>query len=202
MKSIRKNIEIGIAIGLICAIVMSFSHFDAVCDDLRSNVLRLHIIANSDSEFDQKLKLTVRDGILEATEELFENCKSLDDAILVSKNNIEYIAKVAQNILTENGVGYNATAEVGNSSFNTREYDDFTLPAGEYKSLIVKLGKAEGKNWWCVVFPAVCIPAASESALSDSTSKVSAEIAENSGRYIMKFKVIEWYERIKEKLCK
>ena len=99
------------------------------------------------------------------------------------------------------GVGYGAAAEIGNSYFETREYDTFTLPAGNYRSLIIRLGKAEGKNWWCVVFPAVCIPAAAPGAeLSDSTSEASAEIAEHPQKYIMRFKAVEIFEDFKRRL--
>ncbi len=193
---IRKNIEHAILIGLVCAIMMSMAHFEAACSDLKSSVLRLHIPANSDSEEDQAVKLAVRDRILQHTDTVFSQSEDLESAIISAEQSIEEIQAVANSVLREYGCDYTASVSIGTAYFETREYDDFVLPAGEYRSLIVRLGKAQGKNWWCVVFPAVCLPAA-DGNLNDSASDESSKIAENAPRYVMKFKVVEWYERIK-----
>ncbi|MBQ6714542.1 MAG: stage II sporulation protein R [Clostridia bacterium] len=197
----RKNIEIGLIFGLICAIILSVANFDAGCEDLRQGVLRLHIIANSDSSEDQNLKLKVRDEILKNSGLLFDKAENLEDAVLCAKDNIGAVTDIANRVCAENGAEYMAETRVGTSYFETREYDDFTLPAGEYTSLIVTLGEAEGKNWWCVVYPAVCIPSASAD-LSESVGKSGTKIAKNPSRYIMRFKVVEWYENIKRKCRK
>ncbi len=189
--------ELSLLLGLFCAIFASLASFDVACEDLRHNVLRLHIIANSDSPEDQEVKLTVRDKILEAGSELFENETELSVAEDKAKTNLKLFKSTADNILEKNNFSYTATAEIGNAYFETREYEDFTLPAGNYRSLIIKLGEGKGKNWWCVVFPAVCIPAAEDARLSDSTSENSAQIAENPDKYVMKFKTVEIYEDLK-----
>lgn len=195
----RFTAELALFTGLLFAVFTSFARFDAACDDLRQNVLRLHIIANSNSEADQAVKLLVRDRILSETTDIFSGAAGLADAEKKAAERIGDIAEYAAETLEENGFGYGATAEIGNSYFETREYDTFTLPAGNYRSLIIRLGKAEGKNWWCVVFPAVCIPAAAQGAeLSDSTSKASAEIAEHPQKYIMRFKAVEIFEDFKK----
>lgn len=195
----RFTAELALFTGLLFAVFTSFARFDAACDDLRQNVLRLHIIANSNSEADQAVKLLVRDRILRETTDIFSGAAGLADAEKKAAERIGDIAEYAAETLKENGFGYGATAEIGNSYFETREYDTFTLPAGNYRSLIIRLGKAEGKNWWCVVFPAVCIPAAAQGAeLSDSTSKASAEIAEHPQKYIMRFKAVEIFEDFKK----
>ncbi len=197
----RFTAELALFTGLLFAVFTSFARFDAACDDLRQNVLRLHIIANSNSEADQTVKLLVRDRILSETTDIFSGAAGLADAEKKASERIGDIAEYAAETLKENGFGYGATAEIGNSYFETREYDTFTLPAGNYRSLIIRLGKAEGKNWWCVVFPAVCIPAAAQGAeLSDSTSKASAEIAEHPQKYIMRFKAVEIFEDLKKRL--
>ena len=197
----RNTAELAVLMGLIFTAVMSFARFDAACEDLRQNVLRLHIIANSNSEADQAVKLLVRDRILSETTDIFTGAAGLADAEKKAAERLGDIAEYAAETLEENGFGYGATAEIGNSYFETREYDTFTLPAGNYRSLIIRLGKAEGKNWWCVVFPAVCIPAAAQGAeLSDSTSKASAEIAEHPQKYIMRFKAVEIFEDFKRRL--
>lgn len=198
-KFSRRAAELSLFFGLLCAVFLSMAHFDAACDDLRGNVLRLHIIANSDSEADQAVKLAVRDRILKETSKIFGEGTTLAEAEKLAVENLGKITKCANSVLAENGFGYTAESELGNSYFETREYETFTLPAGNYRSLIVKLGNGEGKNWWCVVFPAVCLPAAAPDAeLSDSTTETGAKIAENPKKYIARFKAVEIYEDFKK----
>ncbi len=203
MKSnTRKNIELGILIGLICAIALSFARFEVRCDELRKNVLRLHIIANSDESEDQNLKLRVRDEILKNSTDVFKNCNTTEEAIITAGDNIEKISEIANKVIKENGFDYEASASVGDTYFDTRVYDDFTLPAGTYKSLIVNLGEGKGKNWWCVVFPCVCVPSATDASLSDSVSPEAAQTAENASKYEIRFKSVEIYEQIKKLFSK
>lgn len=201
-KTIRKNIELGVLFGLICAIMLSFSRFETRCNELRQGVLRLHIIANSDGDADQNLKLQVRDEILKNSTDIFKSCDTVDDAIVTASKNIEDINKIANKVITQNGFDYSASVSVGDSFFDTRVYDNFTLPAGTYKSLIVNLGEGKGKNWWCVVFPCVCIPTATGASLSDSVSQSAAQTAENASKYEIKFKSVEIYEQIKKLFSK
>lgn len=201
-KTIRKNIELGVLFGLICAIMLSFSRFEARCNELRQGVLRLHIIANSDSDADQNLKLLVRDEILKNSTDIFKNCNTVDDAILTASKNVQAINKIANKVVAQNEFDYSASVSVGDSFFDTRVYDNFTLPAGTYKSLIVNLGKGEGKNWWCVVFPCVCVPTATNASLCDSVSQDAAQTAENASKYEIRFKSIEIYEQIKKLFLK
>ena len=102
-KTIRKNIELGVLFGLIFAIVLSFARIDARCDELRQGVLRLHIIANSDSEADQTLKLAVRDQILNSSTDIFKNCSTVDDAIMTASDNIDEINQIANEVIEKNG---------------------------------------------------------------------------------------------------
>lgn len=197
IKISQKALALSLMFGLISAIFLSVASFDTACEDLRSNILRLHIIANSDSTEDQSLKLKIRDGILSKSDEFLCGAESYDTAIINANASIEQIEAIANGIIKEEGFAYSASARIGDSYFETREYEDFTLPAGVYKSLIIDLGKGEGKNWWCVIFPEICLPAASDAALTDSVSDSSAHIATHSERYIMKFKAVEIYENIK-----
>lgn len=194
----RRAAELSAVIGLLCAIFASMAHFEAACDDLRQSVLRLHIIANSDSEEDQTVKLLVRDKILEESTDIFAGETDLHKAEKKAAEKIGDFCETAERVLSENGFSYGAEAEIGESYFETREYEYFTLPAGNYRSLIIRLGSAEGKNWWCVIFPAVCIPAATDASLSDSASSTSAQIAEHPQKYIMRFKTVEIYEDLKK----
>ena len=196
-KISSKAFNLAILFGLLCAVFLSFADFNASCDDLRANVLRLHIIANSDSSEDQALKLKIRDRILEESGDLFEGVADIDNAVLKAEQNADYYCEIANRVIKENGYDYKAKATVGYSYFETREYEDFTLPAGNYKSLIISLGEAKGKNWWCVIFPEVCIPAATAD-LSDTVTEESSHIAEQPQRYIMRFKIAEIYENIKK----
>ncbi len=192
-----KRIRLSILFGLISAILLSVANFNVMCDDLRQNILRLHIIANSDSVADQQLKLEIRDEILAETDDLFLNVTDLADAEKQVGNSLEMFEKIANSVIKEKGFDYKAKAFLEESYFNTRVYEDFTLPAGYYPLLIIKLGNAEGKKWWCVVFPTVCIPAAAKGDLSDSVNEQSANVAKQSNRYVMRFKTVEIYEKIK-----
>ncbi len=200
LKTKKSRMEWAVFIGLVCAVLLSFTRFSASCDELRSNVLRLHIIANSDSDVDQAVKLAVRERILAETSYLFEGQTELSAAEDIAKENLPRFCAVAERVLLEEGFSYEVSASVEDRFFNTREYEDFTLPAGTYRSLVVKLGEAKGKNWWCVVFPAVCVPAASDAKLTDSVSQKSAEIAENPTKYVLRFRAVEWVETLKKRL--
>ena len=199
----KKIIRLSLACGLICSVFLSFAHFNAACDDLKTNVLRLHIIANSDSDLDQALKLKIRDRILENSNNVFEESDDIKSALLNAQKNTDYFESIANSVIKEEGFCYKSKVRVGKSYFETREYDEFTLPAGNYNSLIVTVGEGKGKNWWCVVFPEICLPAASNKAsLSDAVSKESAEIAESAPKYVMRFKAVEIYEDIKKLFIK
>ena len=192
-----KRIKLSILFGLISAMLLSVSHFNVLCDDLRENILRLHIIANSDSVADQNLKILIRDEILNETSDLFLNVTDLEDAKQKVGTSLNEFEEIAKRVIVENGFNYDAVAYVEEKYFDTRVYDEFTLPAGYYPSLVIELGEAKGKNWWCVVFPTVCIPAASKGDLSDSVNAESANMAKQGSRYIMRFKTVEIYEKIK-----
>ena len=198
MKNKIKILNISIAAALIFSILLSFVTFEAHCDDLRENVFRLHIIANSDSPEDQELKLLVRDAVLKDSEPLFAGCDSLSAAKAITKENLEKIKKTAEKTIAEQGYDYVVRIAVGQSFFDTRVYEDFVLPAGNYDALKIEIGRAEGKNWWCVLFPSICIGSAGK--LSDTAREDSAAVAANPSKYTVRFKIVEWYEIIKSKI--
>lgn len=193
----NKRIKLSLLCGLVCAVLLSLTQFEVLCEDLRQNVLRLHIIANSDSDFDQQLKLKVRDEILSETGQEFSDVSDLETAEKLTEKNLAKFENIAKRVIKENGADYDVEVTLGDAFFETRHYDTFSLPAGNYRSLIVKLGKGEGKNWWCVVFPSVCVSAAGEGDLRQSVSEESVSVAENQDKYIVKFKVVEIYEKIR-----
>ncbi len=196
-KTIIKKLRATVLTALVLSIVVSMVSFDAKCDDLRNNVLRLHILANSDNVDDQNLKLSVRDAILKDGAVQFEECCNLTEALQVANNSTDQLKDIAEQVIVENNYDYPVSVEIGKSYFDTREYENFTLPAGFYNSVIIKIGAAQGKNWWCVMFPALCVPSAS-AELNDTVDEESAEIATNASNYKMAFKTVEIYEKIKK----
>lgn len=158
-----KRIELAVALGLLFAILISnFTTFAEECDEIRHSVVRLHILANSDSDSDQTLKLAVRDAILAGTEELFTAPRTKEEAEALAGSHLGEIEAIAQDEIARQGYNYDVSARVVNRFFDTRHYDGFTMPAGRYDAVQVEIGSGDGKNWWCVMFPPMCIPAASE----------------------------------------
>lgn len=129
-------------------------------EEIYDKVVRLHVLANSDSEKDQAIKLKVRDAILEVTVPLLENCQSKEEAVLLLEENQPFLIATAQTVLQENGFEDAVSIEMGLEDYPTRTYDSLCFPAGEYISMRVSLGEGEGQNWWCCLFPPLCLGAA------------------------------------------
>ncbi len=197
----QRDFVIALLAALLFSMIFSLAGFEEKCMNLKQNILRLHIIANSDSEEDQAIKLKIRDAILKKSNGIFETAGNKEAAIKLVNENSDFLKKVAEEVLQREGKTQPVSISVGKTYFDTRVYDNFTLPAGEYEAVKVLIGKAEGKNWWCVMFPSMCVPAAKkEHSLTEAVDKKSAEIAENAPRYEMRFKIVEWYETVKNKL--
>ncbi|SDN70197.1 stage II sporulation protein R [Acetanaerobacterium elongatum] len=193
-----KKLELSIFIALLLTIAVgSFTGFAQRCEELSGKVLRLHVIANSDSTADQSIKLKVRDTILKESGTLLFNNPDKQNAKKRLSQNLEEIEVTANRMLAENGFDYQAQASIENKYFNTRVYDNVTLPAGYYDSLCIRLGKAQGKNWWCVVYPPMCLPAACEEAeLAEVLNDDELHIVTDKGSYVVKFKLLELYEKL------
>lgn len=129
-------------------------------EEIYDKVVRLHVLANSDSEEDQAIKLKVRDAILGVTVPLLENCQSKKEAVLLLEENQPLLLETAQTVLQENGFEDAVSIEMGLEDYPTRTYDSFCFPAGEYISMRVSLGEGKGQNWWCCLFPPLCLGAA------------------------------------------
>lgn len=196
-----KIINIAAAIGIITAIAFSLLGFGRNVEEIRENVLRLHILANSDSEEDQELKLKVRDRLLEAGGEIFENTGSKEEMISLAENSIDIMTAAAKEVIKENGYEYDVRIEVGETKFDERVYNEVTMPAGVYTAVNVYIGDAAGHNWWCVMFPPMCLPAAEESEeLGDVLSDEQLDIVENNEKYEIRLKVVEIFDSLKEKI--
>ena len=151
---------------LIILLLTSCFRFGGLVADkqqLGNQLIRFHVVANSDTAADQAMKLEVRDAVLESLREGLESCRDQETAIAYLKTNLPKIEMAANEVLRTYGTDFKAVATLCKETFDVRYYDSFTLPSGIYESLRIRIGKAEGKNWWCVVFPSFCLPAATES---------------------------------------
>lgn len=193
-----KIFNVALCFGLISAIFLSLAVFDARCEDLRKNVLRLHIIANSDNADDQNLKLEIRDEILSQSTDLFDTAIDITSAKIIAEQRLLEFKEIAEQVISDNGFDYTVSVKLDKSFFETRVYDDFTLPAGIYDSLLITIGEGKGKNWWCVIFPEICVSAASKGDLTDTVSNESANVAKSQKRYKAEFKIVEVYQKIKK----
>lgn len=181
-----------------------FSYASTVSNNLENNIFRLHILANSDSNEDQSLKLKVRDNIISYLEEKCDNCKSKDDFINITSLNLENLKNIAENTIAEYDFNYSVKIEIGNFYFPTKHYGNISLPAGYYDGLKIKIGKAEGQNWWCSLFPPLCftdissgiIDEESEKDLKDNVSNEEFSVISSSNTvYKIKFKLIEFLNK-------
>ena len=160
--------------GLILAVILSnagsFIRDGVELDNLRSSVLRLHIIAESDSEHDQNLKLQVRDELLKSG--ILDGAENLSDAENIALEKLPEIVRISEKTLRENGCDLPVTAEITDMYFDERVYGNITMPEGDYKALRIKIGSAKGHNWWCVMYPPLCLPMACEVKENPETTAV------------------------------
>lgn len=194
-----KPFEIALIIGIIAAVLIGGAN--AQSQKLSDSVVRLHVVANSDSDEDQLFKLEVRDLVLEMTAGLNMG-NNAQNAQAVLQDNLDEIETAVRKMTHERGYDYKVSVTLGRENFDTRVYDTFSLPAGNYTSLRVTLGDGAGKNWWCVVFPPICMASCSEE-LSAEAMAVGLDkgdvalITGNSQVYVLKFKLIELVQSVK-----
>ncbi len=197
----NKNFQIivsSLLIAFIFSSYLSLASFISSSDKIRRNVLRLHIKANSDSETDQNLKLKVRDEILKEGSYIFAGAQNLKDAVENCENARGKIQKTAEKVIRENGYDYSVKTEIGRSFFPVRTYENsVTLPAGDYTALKITIGGGKGHNWWCVMFPPLCLPAAEgEKTLSDVLENDEEKLVKSNPKYEFRFKIAELFEKI------
>ncbi len=198
-----KRIEVSILAAILFSLVLSMCTINTECREIRSSILRLHVLANSDSTEDQELKLKVRDRLLEMSETTYSQAKTKQDAVQATQASLDMLRNEAANVIQSNGYSYPVSVSLETCYFNTRTYGNITLPAGNYQALRVVIGKGQGHNWWCVMFPPLCVSAASETEaeLKDVLSREQLELVEGDG-YEIKFKCVEMYEELKQYLSR
>lgn len=182
----------GMAVSLLLG---TFSEFSQQCENVQHNVLRLHIPANSNSTEDQEIKLLLRDMLLQKFGAQLSECDSLEEAYIKAESLIPEIDAAANRFLEENGAEYSATATLVNMYFPTRKYDRVTLPAGSYDAIRVTLGSGEGQNWWCVMYPSLCLSAVSgdlpEELIAEGDSALYPFLSDEPVQIEVKFALFE-----------
>lgn len=186
-------------IAVVLSTVWSFASFAEECGEIRETVFRLHVLANSDSEEDQALKLNVRDRVLEETGDLFTGAMNKQEAVAAAQAALPQIEQAAEQVLREHGSDASVTVETCNMYFTTRYYDKYTLPAGNYDALRISIGEAKGHNWWCVLYPALCLPGAMQEEAADAVFDENQQnVVENGEQYRFSFALLEWLESLKQ----
>ena len=197
--SLSKKIKISITVGIVVAILFSICSFAKTSEEIRSDVLRLHVIANSDTSVDQNLKLRLRDYILQEGKDIFNGSVNVENAVENIEPVLPELEKSAKAFVNQAGFDYDVKISLSNEYFTTRTYETVTLPAGKYLALRVVIGSGEGHNWWCVMFPPMCVPAADKKdEIENVFSEKEIKLVESKPKYEPRFKVVEIYEQLKE----
>lgn len=188
-----QKIVAALFVGLILTTGFATYRSARAAEELGDGVLRLHILANSDSAEDQALKLQVRDAVLAYAAREFTAVENKAQAVALAERELETLERVAEQTLREQGCDMAVSASVENTFFPTKEYDNGTrLPAGYYDALRLEIGQAKGKNWWCILYPALCFGGSieqSEQALGEQGELATSD----APRVQVKFKLVEWW---------
>ena len=178
-------------------------------EDYKNKLIRFHVIANSDSDEDQNLKLKVRDAVIDYLQPKLELSSSIEESETIIKSEYKELENISKNIVLENGYKYDISVGIDYSTFPTKQYSNVVLPAGEYKALRIIIGEGKGKNWWCVMFPPLCFVDEQSSIIDTETDKKLREIlteeeyeliAQNNKKQVnkveVKFKIVEILQNI------
>lgn len=182
VENIRKRILISVSILIVMILAITvvigneIRKIDACTYDYREKLIRFHVIANSDSEDDQELKLKVRDAVIAYLEPKLEKSSSIEESEEIIKGEYKNLEKISKNIIDENGYTYNVAIGLKYSNFPAKQYSSVVLPAGEYKALKIVIGEGKGKNWWCVMFPPLCFVDKENGIIDEKTDKKLQEI--------------------------
>lgn len=188
----------------------SKEYSETIQSGLAANVIRFHVIANSDSKEDQEIKEKVRDAILNEMAPVLSDSDSIEETRNLILDNRDKIKKIAEEVIHKNGKSYPVEVTLGPAVFPTKQYGDIVLPTGEYEALRVSIGKAQGKNWWCVMFPPLCfvdvthgvVPEESKTdlrkVLTDEEYKIITQVTNEEEIPVkIKFKIVKWWQERK-----
>ena len=193
MKTIKKILIILLTLALLIGLLAVLPvHSES---NVYDSVLRLHVIANSDSDEDQALKLLVRDAVLHEAESLLQNISDRKNAEIIISQNTEHLRLTAEKAVRENGFSYPVSISLGKENYPTKIYESCAFPAGEYTSLQIFIGNASGQNWWCVLFPPLCLSAATDKdafasvGITDGQYQIITDT--KNPKYKIRFKILE-----------
>ena len=180
---------------------------EVIQQGIADEIIRFHVIGNSNSDEDQTVKLKVKEAVIEQMKPYLSDVTSKEEAKKEILSHLTEIEKTATDILTANGFDYGATAAVGYSTFPIKQYGDIVLPAGEYEALCIKLGTASGKNWWCIMFPQLCFVDTTYHVVPDEskeqlqyllTDEEYDAILEKDTKVTVRFKFVDWIKNLFE----
>lgn len=202
MKHKLKKWEVALLTGFAVALLMG-AYLNREQSELADSIIRLHVIANSDSRADQELKYQVRDRILTEAAALYQPGDDLMQVRKSMEDNLTLLAQAGREVVEEQGYDYPVSASLERTWFPTKKYTDFALPAGNYTALRIVVGEGKGENWWCVAFPPLCLGSVSETvdeaaAAGNFTQEQVSLITGESGGYVVKFKAMELWEEFKK----
>ena len=196
--------ELALLLGL-CAALLWGAWSTQQQQELSRKMIRLHVIAHSDSAADQALKLEVRDAVLDYATAVLQRSADMAEAQQALQRELPRIESIARAAVTAEGYDYGVAASLGQAEFPLKEYDGFSLPAGEYTALRLVIGEGAGQNWWCVVFPPLCTAAAcefDETALAAGLSEEDIALITESEGYVLKFRTMELWQQLRQKIGK
>lgn len=193
MKTLFKSM----CVAFVLTVIFSFLPFQTVCENLTQDVLRLHILANSDTADDQELKLLVRDEIANECKDIFSGAGSLEEAKNLTLQNIDRLKSTAENVIREQGKDYSVSVNLCKEYFSTRYYGSITMPAGKYTALQIKIGEANGENWWCILYPSLCVGTSADyESFTGELSPTESDVVSSGNKYEFKFKIVEAFSDI------
>ena len=196
--------ELALLLGM-CAALLWGAWSAQQQQELSRKMIRLHVIAHSDSAADQALKLEVRDAVLDYATAVLQRSEDMAAAQQELQRELPRIESIARAAVTAEGYNYGVTASLGQAEFPLKEYNGFSLPAGEYTALRLVIGEGAGQNWWCVVFPPLCTAAAcefDETALAAGFSQEDISLITESEGYVLKFRTMELWQQLRQKIGK
>ena len=201
MKNNGRLLECAALAAMAVTVLFSLLGFGETCEEVRGAVLRLHVVANSDSAADQALKLTVRDALLDARGDLFAAAETKEQAKQAARDALPTLRSVAEKVVAQHGAPYCVQVELARSPFPTRTYGDVTLPAGTYDAVKVTLGSGGGHNWWCVMFPPLCLPAVSDGPTPEELlSRDALTLVGEQPKLEVRFWLVEKFEALRSRL--
>lgn len=184
---------------VLVGLVLWICGFAGACTGVRESVVRVHILANSDSEADQAVKMRVRDAVTAAGAGLLDGVTTREEAEQRLQEALPRLTEVARDCVRQAGFSYPVTAELTEMYFTTRVYENATFPAGRYHAVRISIGQAKGRNWWCVMYPPLCVSAATDKdSLQEVLPGEAYAVVEDSSRFVIRFKVLEWVQELAE----